>query len=68
MDTLSILLISLAVLLLFGVPVYMALISSTMVSLFVFSSLPLTVIHNALLRVSTRFRSWPFPVSSWREP
>ena len=48
MDTLSILLISLAVLLLFGVPVYMALISSTMVSLFVFSSLPLTVIHNAL--------------------
>ena len=31
MDTLSILLISLAVLLLFGVPVYMALISSTLV-------------------------------------
>ena len=48
MDTLSILLISLVVLLLFGVPVYMVLISSTMISLFVFSSLPLTVIHNAL--------------------
>ena len=48
MDTLSILLISLVVLLLFGVPVYMVLISSTMISLFAFSSLPLTVIHNAL--------------------
>ena len=34
MDTLSILLISLVVLLLFGVPVYMVLISSTMISLF----------------------------------
>ena len=34
MDTLSILLISLVVLLLFGVPVYMVLISSTMISFF----------------------------------
>ena len=34
MDTLSILLISLVVLLLFGVPVYMVLISSTMIRFF----------------------------------
>ena len=57
MDTLSILLISLVVLLLFGVPVYMVLISSTMISLFVFSSLPLTVIHNALFEGLNSFHS-----------
>ena len=65
MDTLSILLISLVVLLLFGVPVYMVLISSTMISLFVFfepasDSYP----QCAFLRGSTPFRYWPFLVLS----
>ena len=64
MDTLSILLISLVVLLLFGVPVYMVLISSTMISLFVFSSLPLTLSTMRFLRGSTPFRYWPFLVLS----
>lgn len=48
METLSLLMLSMFILLLIGVPVYMVLISSTIISLFAFSTLPLSVIHNSL--------------------
>ncbi len=48
MDTMSLLISSMFVLILIGVPIYMVLISSTLISLFAFSTLPLSVVHNSL--------------------
>ncbi len=48
MDTLSILMLCLVTLILLGVPIYMSLIASTVLSLFFTGSVPLSLIHNSL--------------------
>lgn len=61
MGTMSTLMLCMFALLLLGVPVYMVLIASTMMSLFTFATLPLTIVHNSLFEGLNSFSLLAIP-------